>query len=205
MTTNQRNRTCRICKQEFTYAVRAGTQPVYCSDRCRRDASWQQRQERRRSITDLRCPSCGETKPVDDFAGVTHSYCRPCHAAYARVLRANRTPEQKAHVRIRETAYRYGVTVAGLLSLLESQGRKCAICQLDLDEDSRQWHVDHDHACCPNTSGDAPGKRQRGCGKCIRGILCGNCNGGLGLFRDDPDVLRAAVVYLESTRSSSAA
>ena len=32
----------------------------------------------------------------------------------------------------------------------------------------------------------------------MRGILCFNCNGGLGQFRDSIDALRGAVVYLES-------
>lgn len=48
--------------------------------------------------------------------------------------------------------------------------------------------VDHDHDCCP---------RDYTCGQCIRGILCGRCNLGLGKFDDDVGKLLAAVDYLK--------
>jgi len=50
----------------------------------------------------------------------------------------------------------------------------CAICHA-----APAQHVDHDHAT----------------GK-VRALLCFNCNGGLGQFKDDPAVLRAAAEYV---------
>ena len=47
---------------------------------------------------------------------------------------------------------------------------------------SKATHIDHDH--------------QTGI---IRGGLCGNCNTGLGMFKDNPDTLRKAVQYLEQS------
>ncbi|MEU9115034.1 endonuclease domain-containing protein [Streptomyces sp. NPDC048483] len=41
-------------------------------------------------------------------------------------------------------------------------------------------HVDHDHRT----------------GK-VRGVLCFNCNSGLGLLRDDPQAARRAIAYPE--------
>ena len=59
--------------------------------------------------------------------------------------------------------------------MLAAQGGLCAICMT-----APANHVDHDHA-----SG------------AVRALLCFNCNGGLGQFKDDPDVLRAAADYVE--------
>ena len=49
-------------------------------------------------------------------------------------------------------------------------------------------HLDHDH------------EHQH-----LRGLLCLSCNQGLGKFRDDPEVLLAAVKYLRRTRRPSLA
>ena len=70
--------------------------------------------------------------------------------------------------------------------LYNEQGGKCALCGDSLGpRDSaglvpRLAQLDHDHH-----SGQ------------IRGVLCGPCNRGLGLFDDNPGRLRAAAAYLE--------
>ena len=62
--------------------------------------------------------------------------------------------------------------------MLTQQGGLCAICG-----EAAAEHVDHDH--------------QTGA---VRALLCFNCNGGLGQFRDDPEVLRAAADHVEQHR-----
>ena len=71
------------------------------------------------------------------------------------------------------------------------QGGRCAICGEEGDPDKRHrpLAIDHDHDCCPTNKG--------ACGDCVRGLLCGNCNNGLGRFGDDPALLRRAIEYLE--------
>ena len=76
---------------------------------------------------------------------------------------------------------RYGITK----EFWERESAKgCQICGTT----EGTLHVDHDHACCPG--------QKACCGKCVRGLLCGSCNRGLGLFRDDLQRVTAAAAYL---------
>lgn len=66
------------------------------------------------------------------------------------------------------------------MAKFKAQGWKCLICGRVWDETMKPWTVDHDH----------------GTGK-VRGILCQNCNAGIGMLGDDPATLRAALRYLK--------
>lgn len=70
---------------------------------------------------------------------------------------------------------RYGIGAAEFDQLVRDQEGQCTICTKPNPE-----HVDHDHA-----TGQ------------VRGILCFNCNGGLGQFGDDTVRLVRAQLYLE--------
>ncbi len=86
---------------------------------------------------------------------------------------------------------RFNLTPLEWDELFAAQGSRCAICQTDVPT-GHGWHVDHDHACCSEAG--------RSCGRCVRAILCSECNTGLGKFRDNPALLRAAALYLERVR-----
>ena len=62
--------------------------------------------------------------------------------------------------------------------MMVEQANGCAIC----GNSDKRLHVDHDHAT----------------GK-VRGLLCMECNVSLGKFKDSPELLRKAIVYLETT------
>ncbi|MCA0145532.1 endonuclease domain-containing protein [Blastococcus sp. LR1] len=77
---------------------------------------------------------------------------------------------------------RYGITKAVVDRIRASQGDRCAICG-----DAAPQHLDHDH-----DSGR------------IRALLCQRCNHGLGLFRDEPDLMHAAALYVRGHREAHA-
>lgn len=91
---------------------------------------------------------------------------------------------RRDNVRVR----RYNITGDEYARLLERQGRCCAICKRHQSEFAKWFCVDHDHRCCP---------RDKSCGKCIRGLLCLDCNIGIGKLLDNVAVLQAAIDYLQ--------
>lgn len=79
---------------------------------------------------------------------------------------------------------RYGITRAEYEALLEGQSYKCLICGGGPGGNRKRFSVDHDHGCCSG---------RRSCGKCIRGLLCFNCNANLGYLEKHYDAL---ITYL---------
>lgn len=66
-----------------------------------------------------------------------------------------------------QTKFRmYRISRDEFFGRLRAQGNGCAICGSSCELPS-QYHVDHDHSCCPHG---------KSCGKCIRGLLCPTCN-----------------------------
>lgn len=83
-------------------------------------------------------------------------------------------------------AKQFGLTPEVIQELRDTQNNQCAICKRDFDG-PRVMHIDHDHACCPSS---------KSCGRCVRALLCSQCNQGLGSFRDSITILESAVSYL---------
>src|ERR1700761_10093 len=84
--------------------------------------------------------------------------------------------------------YKFGITLADFLAMIEKQEGRCAICQIDvksltIGKGRREAAcVDHDHET----------------GK-IRGVLCHSCNTGIGLLGDSIGILEKAIKYLKES------
>jgi hypothetical protein len=79
----------------------------------------------------------------------------------------------------------YGIEHGGYDQLLAAQEGKCAICKTtEPGTNMGRFAIDHCHS-----SG------------AVRGLLCSNCNRGLGYFKDDPDRILRAISYLSSKPS----
>jgi hypothetical protein len=70
----------------------------------------------------------------------------------------------------------YGLTVAEFDEMLIAQSGRCDICSKPMFESC----IDHCHTT-----------------ERVRGLLCRNCNLGIGNLNDDLECVRAAAAYLE--------
>lgn len=102
---------------------------------------------------------------------------------YGRKWRENNPEYQIGRQRPYHLKSKYGITEEDYNNLLKQQEGKCAICSTNTPTGKwKVFAVDHCH--------------QTGV---IRGLLCNECNRGMGLLRDSPDLLRKAVDYLEKS------
>jgi hypothetical protein len=129
------------------------------------------------------CPGCGEVRPETEFArsrasatGIA-SYCLPCHKE-----RGKRTIAERGGSRTYRLTRRYGISAEEADAMLEEQGGLCAICRT-----APAQHLDRDHEA-----------------GAVRALLCFNCNGGLGQFKDDPFLLHLAAFYVQHHHSQQA-
>ncbi len=152
-----------------------------------------------------RCWACKETKPEAEFSahkgfhdGLNRT-CRACNRANAAAYhKANRERIQDRHLKnyhadpLRYADYglkkNYGIELGTYDTMLAAQEGKCAICGTDdpgsrTRRRTRRFAVDH----CHDTGA-------------IRGLLCSNCNRGIGYLKHSEENLLAAAKYLSSAK-----
>lgn len=162
------------------------------------------------------CRSCGASLPIDAFHRSNASRdglqaeCKVCRRAYrnnsvesqrassrrhyaknpAKRMAATKLWRQRNAQASRFAKFRtslrtaYGITVEKWAQMYDAQNRACAICLSRLEFD-RSTTVDHCHKS----------------GK-VRGLLCQQCNRGIGMLRDDVAVLGRAIEYIKNGGAS---
>lgn len=220
--TPYRRHTCRACLRVRHYE-RLARDPKYletikatqkrCKERYNSDEKY--REERREAcrghVRAKRCKRCKERLPVESFETVKvmndtvirRQICVGCSDAalkasqereeLAKHLASCPVERKRRSVAMEEKRFayhlraRYGLSIDEYNTLFEDQKGVCAICG---EVERKRFRgkitrlaVDHDHAT----------------GK-VRGLLCFDCNGALGKFRDSESNLKSAVHYLEKHR-----
>lgn len=140
-------------------------------------------------ITKL-CGICKETLPIESFHKCSREksgyqqWCKTCRKSHNHEERKqyfrdfyHANPEKYLNHTYKKN---YGITLEEYNEMLAQQKGVCAICSNTCNS-FRRLAVDHDHAT----------------GK-IRGLLCGNCNKGLGVYHDNIQLLQNAIKYLEN-------
>jgi hypothetical protein len=134
---------------------------------------------------DLQCNKCNERKPMSFFfkeASSKRGYRYACKDCEAPRFKRYRTDNQEKVSATRLKWHRtkeYNFPPELFDKRFNEQGQTCAICK-SLDAGGRgAFHADHNH------DSSQP-----------RGVLCHNCNVALGNFKDNPEILQAAIEYL---------
>jgi len=129
-----------------------------------------------------------------DRRHIAKGLCGPCYQRMnVKIRKGYNRSRTKASVAADHLRLFFGLTVTTITVMFEAQHGNCKICNEPMllfperKDTAKAACVDHDHKCCS-------GKRT--CGKCIRGLICQDCNRGLGAFHDDPIALLKAIEYL---------
>jgi hypothetical protein len=143
-------------------------------------------------ISKQKCSSCKIEKDFSNFCsvpGTKEKRCKDC--LKAKNLRA-KLNGSKRRADLKRT---YGITPKDYDEMILKQNGKCDICKEDPTRENtaiknetilipvdftRFLHIDHNHITNK-----------------VRGLLCGNCNRALGLFKDNILRLENAILYLK--------
>lgn len=163
-----------------------------------------------------KCTKCKVNKNITEFHKDKYEpdgfriFCKSCISLYRkehqdtiRIYRLQYNKLNKVKIQKSQKAYelknkdamfdyrknwklknRYGITTQDYLNMVISQDNKCAICNspetIRQNNKVNELAIDHDH------------KTNK-----VRGLLCGSCNRGIGLFKENTNLLKLAITYLE--------
>lgn len=125
-------------------------------------------------LTERKCSKCRVIKSKEFFKPydwkLTSPYCAICRKTHS----TKDYHKNRSHLKTR-----FGITIEEYNLMFLQQNNCCAICYKE--SKSKRLAVDHCHIT----------------GK-IRGLLCSKCNQGIGLFYENIESLKRAILYLET-------
>lgn len=129
------------------------------------------------------CSKCKIEKSVKDF--YKHPGCkqgiRPdCKICADEYNDSWMKVHGKEHNRKRTLRRYWNLTLEDYDRMLAAQNGGCAICETKVNIENKRFAVDHCH------------KTNK-----IRGLLCDLCNRGIGLLREDEEILNKAITYIK--------
>lgn len=182
---------CRTCNIEILSSRK------YCLE-CR-NKYLEERELYYKSMTEKSCVKCREVKPIEEFPVQSKSpsgygkYCTDCNRENVSKW-AESNPERysdrikrrtdKNGVRFSDSWFKiksrvYNIPIQKLKDMFVSSEGLCEIC---FEYTGANLVIDHDH-----DTGE------------VRGLLCQQCNIGLGAFKDSQTSLIQAIQYLNSS------
>jgi hypothetical protein len=141
------------------------------------------------------CTKCKKDKIEESFRERKslkrgrQSWCKECESEASMVRyipkpRKTRTikPYDAHNALVRMLKSRYNMSYDDYKKLYDSQDGKCAICKTPKPfRTQKGLYIDHNHET-----------------KRVRGLLCTNCNSAIGKFKESEELLKNAIVYLNS-------
>lgn len=139
-------------------------------------------------MAEVICTKCKVSKKVTDFYkdtrrknGIT-SWCRECWKIQEAIRREKLGPKGRKNRKLKNL---YGINIEQYQDMLKEQNNLCAVCNNkesmvnNKSNKVQKLCVDHNH-----TTGK------------VRGLLCTACNKGLGMLKDNPDIVLSGYNYL---------
>ena len=124
------------------------------------------------------CPMCNIEKDVYEFGfqgPYVKGYCKPCANNYKRS--PGQIDKTRMNTRRKDFKKKYSITPEDYDKIYDLQNGRCAICSKE--QEKYTLAVDHCHDSNQ-----------------IRGLLCQQCNVGIGMFNNEPSLLIQAAGYL---------
>jgi hypothetical protein len=135
------------------------------------------------------CNRCNQKKELGLFAKGSgykdgrRGICKKCHSEYMTKYYKDNPNKLKTAGKIEKNWRRHHITEEKYAELFCKHDGKCHACKINV-----ATNVDHDHQCC---------NKPRSCGKCVRGLLCHQCNSALGLLGDDRKKIKNLLEYIK--------